>query len=98
MKNCEIGARLPAVTPSPCEKNYFLQNKLPAVSRHTEPVRKKLLFAKQTAGYQRAKSVSAFRFPRPRAFSSSIHLELLRRKARIIVHMSTNNVSQPEHI
>ena len=49
MKNCKTSARRSVVTPSPCEKNYFLQNKPPAVSCHTEPMRKKLLFAKQTS-------------------------------------------------
>ena len=49
---CKTNCRLPAVKPSPCGKDYFLQNKLPAASRQAEPVRKRLLFAKQTAGCQ----------------------------------------------
>ena len=52
MKNCKTNCRLPAVKPSPCGKNYFLQNKPPAASRQAEPVCKRLLFAKQTAGCQ----------------------------------------------
>ena len=59
MKNCEISARRPAVTPSPRGKNYFLQNKLPMSSRHAEPVRKKLLFAKQTADVQSSRRARA---------------------------------------
>ena len=47
LKNCKTSARRSVVTPSPCGKNYFLQNKLPAASGHNERVRKKVLFAKQ---------------------------------------------------
>ena len=50
MKNCKTNCRLPSVKPSPGGKKYFLQNKLPAVSRQAEPRRKKVLLAKQTAG------------------------------------------------
>ena len=50
--NEELQDKLPAAIghAGPSEKKYFLQNKLPAVSRQPEPRRKKVLFAKQTAG------------------------------------------------
>jgi hypothetical protein len=56
---CKTKPRRPALTPSPCGKNYFLQNKLPAVSGHVELVPKKLLFAKQNPGGQPSRRVHA---------------------------------------
>ena len=58
MNNCKTNRRPPVVTPSPYRKNYFLQNKLPAASGHSESVRKKLLFAKQTAGGQSSRRLA----------------------------------------
>jgi transposase-like protein len=51
------------VTSSSCGKNYFLQNKPPAASGHVELVRKKLLFAKQTAGGQWSRRARAEKKP-----------------------------------
>ena len=68
MKNCKTNRRPPTVKPSPCGKNYFLQNKLPAVSRQAEPLRKKLLFAKQTAGGE-----SSSRLPLTPAIAGNYH-------------------------
>ena len=53
------GACSPAVTPRPCEKDYLLQNQLSAVSRHTEPVRNKQLFSKQTLSCQSSQQAHA---------------------------------------
>ena len=50
MKDIEKSGLPPAETPGPRGRNYLLQNKLLAVRRYIEPLRKKPLFAKQTAG------------------------------------------------
>ena len=39
MKNCKTNRRRSVIEPSPCGKNYFLQNKPSAASRHAEPMR-----------------------------------------------------------